>query len=103
MIINYFRYVDDILLIFDSTQTNTQSILTDFNSVHPNLHFIAEIEQNNTNYLDISIYKLNTIYKYPHAENPPSLTPLSRTHLITLPNINTQPSDTSTIDYTHTN
>ena len=45
MIINYFRYVDDILLIFNSTQTNTQSILTDFNSIHPNLHFTTETEQ----------------------------------------------------------
>jgi hypothetical protein len=57
MLINYFWYIDNILLIFDSTQTNTQSILTDFNSIHPNLHFTTETEQNNTNYRDISIYK----------------------------------------------
>ena len=38
-IINYFRYVDDILLIFDSTHTDIQTILTDFNALHPNLHF----------------------------------------------------------------
>lgn len=57
MIINYFWYTDDIIFIFDSTQTNTQSILTDFNSIHPNLHFTTETEQNNTNYVDISIYK----------------------------------------------
>jgi hypothetical protein len=28
-LINYFRYVDDILLIFDTNKTNIQSILTD--------------------------------------------------------------------------
>jgi len=58
MIINYFHYVDDILLIFDFNHTNIQAILTDFNSIDPNLHFITETEQNNTiNYLDISIQK----------------------------------------------
>jgi len=35
-IINYFRYFDDILLIYDSSQTNIQSSLKDFNSIHPN-------------------------------------------------------------------
>jgi hypothetical protein len=32
MFINYFCYIDDILLTFHSTNTNTQSIFTDFNS-----------------------------------------------------------------------
>ena len=30
-ITNYFRYVDDILLIFDSNRKDVQNILTDFN------------------------------------------------------------------------
>jgi len=63
MILNYFRYVDDILLIFDSNHTSIQAVLTDFNSIHPNLHFKTETEQNSTiHYLDISIPKtaLNT-------------------------------------------
>jgi hypothetical protein len=55
---NYFRYVDDILLIFDSNHTSTQAVLTHFNSIHPNLHLTAETKQNNTiDYLDISIQK----------------------------------------------
>jgi hypothetical protein len=36
-LINYFRFVDDILLIFDSNSTDLPSILADFNTVHPNL------------------------------------------------------------------
>jgi hypothetical protein len=57
-IIEYLRYVDDILLIFDQIHSGTQSILTDFNALHLNLHFTAEIERDNTiNYLDISIHK----------------------------------------------
>ena len=48
MIMNNFHYVDDTLLIFDSNHTNIQAILTDFNSINPNLHFTTETEQNNT-------------------------------------------------------
>ena len=57
-IINYLRYVDDILLIFDSNHTNIQNILDDFNTIHPNLKFTAETETNNKiNYLDVTIHK----------------------------------------------
>jgi hypothetical protein len=70
-IINYFLYVDYILFVFDSSHTNIQAIFTDFNSIHPNLHFTAEAEQNNTiHYLDIFIQKTShsiriTIYRKP--------------------------------------
>jgi len=57
-LINYFRFVDDILIIYDSRQTNIHAILNDFNSIHPNLQFTKETEQNNTiNYLDVTINK----------------------------------------------
>jgi hypothetical protein len=57
-IIDYFRYVDDILLISDLNHSDIQSNLTDFNTLHPNLHLTAEIKRDNTiNYLDISIHK----------------------------------------------
>jgi hypothetical protein len=35
LLIDYFRYVDDILLIFDTQHTNIHAILKDFNSIHP--------------------------------------------------------------------
>jgi len=44
-IINYCRYVDDILLIYDSTQTSIQMILEAFNALHPKLQFTAEAEK----------------------------------------------------------
>jgi len=57
-IIDYFRYVDDILLIFDANHSDIQSILKHFNALHPNPHFASETERDNTiNYLDISIHK----------------------------------------------
>ena len=57
-LVNYFRYVDDILLVYDSTHTDIKSILNDFNSIHPNLTFTDELEQDNKlNFLDITIHK----------------------------------------------
>jgi hypothetical protein len=45
-LINYFRYVDDILLIYDSLHTHIKDILDNFNSIHPNLIFTDEKENN---------------------------------------------------------
>jgi hypothetical protein len=60
-LVNYFHFVDNILLIYDSQHTNISSILNDFNSIHPKLHFMEETEQNNKiNYLDITIHKKPT-------------------------------------------
>jgi hypothetical protein len=56
-IINHIRYVD-IIVIYDSTHTDIQNILTDFNAIHPNLQSTAEIEVYHTlNNLDISIHR----------------------------------------------
>jgi hypothetical protein len=63
-IINYCRYVDDILIIFDSNHTTIEMILNDFNSLHPKLQFTAETENDRTlNYLDISIHRTPTNLK----------------------------------------
>ena len=70
-IINYFRYVADILLIFDSTHTDIQAILIEFNALHSNLNFRAEVERDHSiNYLDISFQKTpnkikTSIYRRP--------------------------------------
>ena len=70
-IINYFRYVDDILLIFDFNHTHIQAILMDFNTSHLHLKFTAEIGRDNIiNYLDTSIQKTpnnlkTSIYRKP--------------------------------------
>jgi hypothetical protein len=76
-IIDFFRYVDDILLIFDPKLTDIPSILTAFNTLHSSLHFTAETERDNAiNYLNISIRK-----------TPPQLNNfcLQKTHLHVLP------------------
>jgi hypothetical protein len=38
-LINYFRYVDDIIKVFDTSHTNMQSILNEFYTIHPNMKF----------------------------------------------------------------
>jgi hypothetical protein len=59
-IIDYNRYMDDILLIFDSNHSNIQKIL-DFNSLHPKLQFMAETEKDHTlNFPDISVRRTPT-------------------------------------------
>jgi hypothetical protein len=78
-IINYWRYVDDILLIFDSNHTNIQAILDDFNALHPKLHFTAEAERDHTkSYLHISIHRTPTSIRtftdtvIPYTSNQPT-------------------------------
>ena len=64
-ILGYYRYVDDILILYDSSNTHIQSILKDFNIIHPNLNFTLETETNNQlNYLDITIHRTNTNLKF---------------------------------------
>ena len=52
------RYVDDILLIYDSITNNENDFLNYLNSVHSKIKFTPENEIDNTiNYLDLTITK----------------------------------------------
>jgi hypothetical protein len=63
-IINFFCYVDDILIIFDLNHSNIQAILADFNILHPKLQFTTEAEKDNAiNYLDINIHRTPSGWK----------------------------------------
>jgi hypothetical protein len=55
-ILYYARYVDDILLIYDHTQTTYESILTFTNNLHKNLQLIPNPEMDGqVNFLDLLI------------------------------------------------
>jgi hypothetical protein len=57
-IIDYHRYVDDILIIYNTETTNIHNTLHEFNQIHPKLKFKLELETNNQiNFLDITINK----------------------------------------------
>jgi hypothetical protein len=52
----YTRYVDDILLIYDSTHANQDNILQYINTIHSNIQLSLTLESNiGVNFLDLSI------------------------------------------------
>jgi hypothetical protein len=54
----YFRYVDDILIIYKENHTDINEVLSSFNSISPGLNFTAGQDQNNRiNFLDLTIQK----------------------------------------------
>jgi hypothetical protein len=55
-ILYYKRYVDDILIIYDSAKLNPDQVTDSFNHYNPDLHFTSTHENNNCiNYLDLTI------------------------------------------------
>jgi hypothetical protein len=57
-IIAYFRYVDDILIIYDQKKTDIKYTLDKFNKLQSTIRFTIEKEkQKSINYLDIEIYQ----------------------------------------------
>jgi hypothetical protein len=54
-ILGYFRYVDDILIIYHHVTTNIDTLLNEFNQIHPNLTYTMELENNQQiNFLDVN-------------------------------------------------
>jgi hypothetical protein len=63
--IDYHRYVDDILIIYDETHANIQDTLHDFNNIHSNIQYTMETAINNKlNYLDITIETVNNAFRF---------------------------------------
>lgn len=54
----YFRYTDDILIIYKANHTDINEFLSPFNSISSGLNFTLEHEQDNRiNFLDLTILK----------------------------------------------
>jgi hypothetical protein len=52
----YFRYVDDILIVYDEEKTNRDTLLECFNNISPKLKLTIEKEiEHKINFLDITI------------------------------------------------
>jgi hypothetical protein len=57
-ITGYFRYVDDILIIYDQAKTNIDQTLADFNEQQPTIKFTMEKESHNSiNFLELTIHR----------------------------------------------
>ena len=67
----YFRYVDDILIVYKETKINTHNVLDAFNNTVPNLKFTLEEEVNNKiNFLDVTINKNDSNLSYDICRKP---------------------------------
>ena len=57
-ILGYFRYVDDILIVYNDSKTDIDKLLDLFNNAMPTMMFSIEKESNNSiNFLDITIHR----------------------------------------------
>jgi hypothetical protein len=73
-IVAYFRYVDDIMIVYDRNKTNISHMLDLFNKLHSKLKFTLELEEDMINFLDITIHRRPTgvyasIYRKPTASS----------------------------------
>jgi hypothetical protein len=65
--------VDDILKVYNRDTTNIEHLLSEFNDLHPSIHFTIETETDNKlNLLDVSIHRTQSglqfgIYRKPTA------------------------------------
>jgi hypothetical protein len=67
-IIGYFRYVYDVLIIYNNSITNIKEVFNSFNNMTSNLKFTMEEETNNQiNILDLTIHREENKNTFPHA------------------------------------
>jgi hypothetical protein len=70
-IMGYFRYVDNILIIYNQNKTNIQEKLTEFNKQTNNIKFTIEEEQHNSiNFLDLTIHRKRTKLEFEIYRKP---------------------------------
>ena len=61
----YYRYVDDILIIYDENRTNIEEIQKSFNDITTGLHFTLEREEEQKiNFLDLTITRTEHGFSY---------------------------------------
>jgi hypothetical protein len=81
----YYRYVDDILIIYNKKKTNIEETLTDFNNIQPSIKFTIEKEKHRKiNYLDITIHRKNNQFEFSIYRKPTQtdiIIPSSSCHL----------------------
>ena len=62
-VVGYFRYVDDILIIYNESTTNIENLFHCFNSLNPNLKFTLEKETGRRiHFLDLTIHREHNIF-----------------------------------------
>jgi hypothetical protein len=70
-ILGYFRYVDNILIIFKENTTNIEDLLNRFNKLTPYLKFTLEKEaEGKINFLDVTIHRASSSLSMEIYRNP---------------------------------
>ena len=70
-IIYWYRYVDDILLMYKGSSRQIEQLHTHINKIHPKLKFTLETELNKSiNFLDITITKLDNKHNFKIYRKP---------------------------------
>jgi hypothetical protein len=69
-IVAYYRYVDDILIIYDQRKTNIDDTLQEFNKLQPTINLTIEKEQHESiNFFDLTIHRKRK-HNFQYTENP---------------------------------
>jgi hypothetical protein len=67
----YFRYVDDILLIYNMQTMNIYDVLTQFNQIHRKVQFTLEEEtDHHIHFLDVTIIRNNKKVQFNIFQKP---------------------------------
>jgi hypothetical protein len=72
--IGYFRYIDDILIVYNKTTTDILQVFYSFNRLMPTMKFTMESEiDNKINFLDVTIMKSHkltfNVYRKPTTDS----------------------------------
>jgi hypothetical protein len=70
-ILGYYRYVNDILILYNPYATHIGVVLTEFNRLHPSLTFTLENEINSSiKFLDLAICNISWILEFKIFRKP---------------------------------
>jgi hypothetical protein len=58
-IVGYFRYVDDILIVYNPSTTDIYHVFNPFNNLKPTIKFTIKKDDNGINFLELTIQKDN--------------------------------------------
>jgi hypothetical protein len=82
-IASYSRYVDDILLLCNHTNTNIEQVSNAFNSIHSNIQFTTEKDNSNKiNFIDITVHRLHSKLEYNIYRKPTSTSIIIHNNLV---------------------
>jgi len=98
----YTRYVNDILLIYNSQHITPETMHNYINRIHPNLNFNPTYENNNSiNFLGLLVIRNQFSLEIDICRKPTRQTPPSTSYPTTRPNTKLQPTAIITTECCH--